>query len=231
MKENKIYDQNWKDIYESGKMLNKYPFDILVSFAFRQFAGIKDKSKIKVLDIGCGAGNNSWFLAKEGFDITAIDFSEEAINFAKNRFKNENLTGKFYQKNFLEIADLQEKYDFIIDREALYTQDYKDLKIILKSRENKLTEKGVFISFFYNIQNPIKQFYNKTENNITFYPDNENNTVFGKRASFLDEKSVKELFYLFDYELYNHLIIPVKIKNDILTGMGEYIIICKKNTY
>ncbi len=222
-----IYDNSWEATYNQGKMLNKYPFDLLVSLVFRQFGNIQDKSKIKVLDIGCGAGNNSWFFAKEGFNITGIDISEEAIKFAQSRFKNEKLSGKFIQKNFSDIGSLQSKFDLIIDREALYTQDYKELAAIFSEINNSLSPNGIFVSFFYNKEHPLKKFYPKTENEITYFAvDNE--APLGKRASFLDENTIKIIFKEFKYELYNHQIIPLKVDDDILSGLSEYIIICKK---
>lgn len=223
-----IYDHNWQKTYELGQMLNKYPFDLLVSLTLRLFSKVPDRSKIKVLDIGCGTGNNSWFFAQEGFNITGIDVSDDALNFAKKRFEAENLVGKFIKKTFLEMDSLEEKYDLIVDREALYTQDYTDLKQIMKQIHAKLSDDGVLISFFYNKKNPVKQLYNKSFNNQTFFADDEKNAPFGQRATFLDEKSVCELFNVFEIEIFNHIIEPVKVTTNFFPGMGEYIIIAKK---
>ena len=51
----------------------------------------KKITKCKVLDIGCGAGTNSIFLAKNGFDVTGIDISPIAISIAKVRAKEAGL--------------------------------------------------------------------------------------------------------------------------------------------
>jgi len=227
MKENNTYDKNWKEIYESGKMLNKYPFDALVTFTFRKFGKIKDKSKIKVLDIGCGAGNNSWFFAKEGFDITGIDISKHAIEYAKKRFEEEDLKGKFYQKSFFEIKDLKENYNLIVDRGSLCTQEFNDIETILLNINNKLSNNGYFISFFYNKEIPQIKHY-KTVDGITFFAKNNKNAPMGKRVTLLNDISVDRLFNKFDYELYKHQNIPIKVSEDILTGISEFIIICKK---
>lgn len=46
-------------------------------------------SAAKVLDLGCGEGKNSFYLAKKGFNITSIEISEAGIkklkDFAKKR--------------------------------------------------------------------------------------------------------------------------------------------------
>jgi SAM-dependent methyltransferase len=52
---------------------------------------LKEHGARKVIDIGCGNGRNSVFLAKQGFDVTALDFSQEALKILKGRTKDEKL--------------------------------------------------------------------------------------------------------------------------------------------
>jgi len=64
-------------------------------------------SKGKVLDVGCGAGSHSLYLQKKGFDVTAIDISENAIKTCQLRgLKNAKI------KNILELEN--EKFDTIL---------------------------------------------------------------------------------------------------------------------
>jgi SAM-dependent methyltransferase len=64
-------------------------------------------SKGKVLDVGCGSGSHSLYLQKKGFDVTAIDISENAIKTCKLR----GLI-KAKVKNMLELEN--EKFDTIL---------------------------------------------------------------------------------------------------------------------
>ena len=41
---------------------------------------------LRVLELGCGTGNNAARLALAGFDVTAVDLSAEAIDRARERF-------------------------------------------------------------------------------------------------------------------------------------------------
>jgi SAM-dependent methyltransferase len=64
-------------------------------------------SKGKVLDIGCGAGSHSLYLQEKGFDVTAIDISENSIKTCELRgLKNAKV------KNVLELEN--EKFDTIL---------------------------------------------------------------------------------------------------------------------
>ena len=61
----------------------------------------------KILDVGCGAGSHSLYLQEKGFDVTAIDISENAIKACKLRgLKNARV------QNILEIEN--EKFDTIL---------------------------------------------------------------------------------------------------------------------
>lgn len=111
--------QVWEDHYSKGNFLNKYPFDSIVTFVFRNFPRDKEKSEIKILEVGCGSGNNLWFAAREGFDVYGIDGSESAIEYAKNRFMNDGLKGEFKAGNFLELNYPDGMFDIILDRAAL----------------------------------------------------------------------------------------------------------------
>lgn len=50
------------------------------------------KEKGSVLDLACGDGRNALFLAESGFEVTAVDFSEAALN----RLKRVCREGKTY---------------------------------------------------------------------------------------------------------------------------------------
>ncbi|MFW9970648.1 MAG: class I SAM-dependent methyltransferase [Candidatus Odinarchaeota archaeon] len=77
--------------------------------------------KGKMLDVGCGTGENSIFFAKHGFDVIGIDYVEEAINKALKKTENRNINVKFYVMNALNLEDLHQKFDFIIDSGLFHT--------------------------------------------------------------------------------------------------------------
>jgi len=142
----KFYWEN--DVYNKGLNLNKYPYDNVVSFAF------KNRNKNipnKVLDLGCGAGNNSWFLAKEGFNVYGIDRSVSAINYCKNRFVSENLKGDFTVGNFKHLPFEDDFFDLAIDRASLTCCSLMDCQIIVEDIYRTLKTKGKFFLNCYSV--------------------------------------------------------------------------------
>jgi len=92
---------------------------------------LKEKKivKCKMLDIGCGAGTNSIFLAKQGLDVTGIDISQTAIKIAEKRAKEAGVKIKFSVENAYELKFSKNSFDFIFDRGCFH-------HIPLQHREN-----------------------------------------------------------------------------------------------
>ncbi|HEY9078861.1 class I SAM-dependent methyltransferase [Magnetovibrio sp.] len=114
------FNERWeKDIYAEGLQLNHYPHHTVVSHVMRFGAGSPDKSLIKVLDIGCGAGNNLVFIASAGFQAFGIDGSASAVAFAKRRLEREHLSADARVGDFANLPWPDNFFDLVIDRCAL----------------------------------------------------------------------------------------------------------------
>ncbi len=76
----------------------------------------------RVLDVACGTGNYSLYLAKQGLNVTGVDFSETAIEIANSRKEELGLPVEFIVGNVLELTTLlpDEKFDFILDYSTLH---------------------------------------------------------------------------------------------------------------
>src|SRR5262245_57036654 len=80
------WDPVWENtVYGQGRHLNRYPHHAVVSFVFRQFGQAPDRRSVRICELGCGAGNNVWFAAREGFTVAGIDGSASAIEHARQR--------------------------------------------------------------------------------------------------------------------------------------------------
>ncbi len=134
-------------IYAKGKHLNRYPYDSVVSFIYNYYPKEKERRNIGIVEIGCGAGNNMWFCAKEGFNVAGVDISETAISYAKNRLYKDNLNGDLRVGNFKKLPWEKETYDLGIDRCSTVCVGSEEQRIAIKEMHRILKKGGLF---FYN---------------------------------------------------------------------------------
>jgi SAM-dependent methyltransferase len=138
----------WEDaIYSQGHHLNLYPFDAVVSFIFRWRPRDKEGEETDVLEIGCGAGNNLWFAAREGFRVAGIDGSQTAISFAQERFASEKLVGDLRVGSFLNLPWENETADIGIDRCSTTCIGFQGQMVAVEEMRRVLRSGGVF---FFN---------------------------------------------------------------------------------
>jgi ubiquinone/menaquinone biosynthesis C-methylase UbiE len=68
----------------------------------------------KAIVIGCGLGDDAEELSKRGFNVTAFDISETAINWAKNRFPDSRVS--FHNADLFQLPkDWLSSFDFIFE--------------------------------------------------------------------------------------------------------------------
>ncbi|WP_085247160.1 SAM-dependent methyltransferase TehB [Gilliamella mensalis] len=70
--------------------------------------------KGRALDLGCGSGRNSLYLQLLGFDVNAVDKSEQSINNLQQIINDENLNHITASNYDINQANLKGEYDFII---------------------------------------------------------------------------------------------------------------------
>ena len=108
---------DWKKRYESENT----PWNI--SRHDSNMVGFIEKQKIEkcsVLDIGCGFGYNSIWMAKNGFTVTGIDIAELAVEKAKKNAQSENVKCNFFQADFLNDT-IEGQFDFAFDRGCFHS--------------------------------------------------------------------------------------------------------------
>jgi len=156
------FDKSWDRIYDKGLQLNKYPFLDFVTF-YHYFKKNK-KNKINFLEIGCGFGNNLDFVAKFSDNIYGIDASKPVIKLAKKKFYENNININLFVQDFTNIKFKNNFFDFVLNREALTTVNYKNAFKAVKESSRVLKKNGFMYSTFVSNLNT----YNGTEiNDIT----------------------------------------------------------------
>lgn len=142
------FNSIWEnEIYGEGKNIARYPYDSIVSFIYRNFPRNKPRNEIKILEVGCGTGNNLWFAAREGFSVTGIEGSQTAVEYAQNRFREEGLQGEFVVGDFTTLPFPDHSFDLVFDRGAIVCVNFNGGKKVC-SEVNRVLKSGG--RFFFN---------------------------------------------------------------------------------
>jgi SAM-dependent methyltransferase len=70
----------------------------------------------RALDIGCGTGTNSVWLAQQGFDVIGVDLAPLAVERAEQRAHDAGAKVQFVVADVLQLPDLGEPFGFFFDR-------------------------------------------------------------------------------------------------------------------
>jgi SAM-dependent methyltransferase len=80
----------------------------------------------RVLDVGCGTGDNALFLAKRGFDVTGLDSAPTALASARAKAAARGLEVRFVFADALDLARLGEQFDTAVDSGLLHVFSNQD---------------------------------------------------------------------------------------------------------
>jgi len=147
----------WEDRYKSKKNIAQYPFDQIISMVMRRFINESDRSLINILDYGCGAGNNFWFLAREGFGAYACDVASSALELTQKRMEEEGIwlaedRYRLLEGDFLPFPN--QFFSAIIDRESLCQSTWPEVQSRVREFHRVLKPGGWYLGMNFSCHHP-----------------------------------------------------------------------------
>lgn len=101
----------------------------------------------RALDVGCGGGQVALRLARRGFMVTAIDFSETAIELATRNAERAGVTVQLVVGDCIDLAAFDDaSFDFIVDNHLLHCLIGDDRLAFLRSAARVLRSGGTMFS-------------------------------------------------------------------------------------
>lgn len=132
--------KHWDKLFrEKGKVFEKIQEDLPQMARLFKKRGVK-----RVLDLGCGSGRHTVYLAKQDFDVYGIDIAKSGIEICKNWLKKEKL------KANLRIGDIYKKlpypdnfFDAIISTQTLHHAKIEKIRKLIREMERILKSGGL----------------------------------------------------------------------------------------
>ncbi|MCE5296634.1 MAG: class I SAM-dependent methyltransferase [Euryarchaeota archaeon] len=113
MQDESDQQKQWDKTYASANdFFGTDPSELAVS----ALPAFKDNKVRNILELGCGQGRDTWFFAKNGFEMTALDYSEAGICQMKEKAKGQGA------KVSLKVHDARDPLPFPDDSfDAIYS--------------------------------------------------------------------------------------------------------------
>lgn len=135
--------KTWDKIFEEEKILPPIQEDI------PKIADIfKENGAKKVLDLACGSGKHTVYLAEQGFAVYGIDISEEGIKKAKQWLKKKNLCADLVVGSIYKRLPYEDNFfDAVICIQSINHARIETIRRAIKEIERILKPKGfIFIT-------------------------------------------------------------------------------------
>ncbi len=139
------WDSVWDDIYRS-RAWGRYPKEELIRFVARRYYAAPDRKAIRFLDLGCGTGASTWYLAREGFTVDAIDGSSVAIERLRARFAEEKLQASLAVGDIADLPYPDATFDCVLDIACLSCNGPEETRHILRGVLARLKPGGRLFS-------------------------------------------------------------------------------------
>jgi 2-polyprenyl-3-methyl-5-hydroxy-6-metoxy-1,4-benzoquinol methylase len=102
----------------------------------------------EVLELGCGEGHIARLLAEKGYQVLGVDISPTAIQWAKEKTLEADLTVEYLELDLTKSGVLQgQAFDLIVDGNCLHCIIDQDRKTFLANVHRLLKNKGLFFVF------------------------------------------------------------------------------------
>ncbi|MBW2573858.1 MAG: methyltransferase domain-containing protein [Deltaproteobacteria bacterium] len=137
-------EKRFKERYKTGDT----PWDIgKPDFNLTETVTKKPIKSCKALDIGCGTGDNSVWLAQKHFQVTGTDISGIAVEKAREKAARSDVKCTFLVVDFLKHRIEGTPFGFVFDRGCFHAfGSYKERKRFAKNVASNLKKNGLWLS-------------------------------------------------------------------------------------
>ncbi|GAB4352542.1 MAG: hypothetical protein Kow0099_36780 [Candidatus Abyssubacteria bacterium] len=112
----------------------------------------------RVLDLGCGSGRHTVYLAKRGFSVWGLDIAPEGIRLTGEWLRKEKQTAKLALGSIYERLPYRSRFfDAIISTQTLHHASIEDIRRAIKEMARVLAPGGLI---FVTVRAPLPAYGN-----------------------------------------------------------------------
>lgn len=219
------WDPIWERIF-STRPWGRYPPEELVRFVARNYGAAPNRSLIRILDLGCGPGACSWYLAREEYSTYGIDASPTAIRLASERLEKEGLHAEFHLGDMATLPWPDKYFDAAIDIESISANTVLVSRGILAEAWRVLKPGGRLFSISFKAGSWGDGTGRQVEEHV--FEDIPEGPCAGMgRIRFSPEQQIREL-----YSHFGELALEYTIRSMDQMGhaVAQWVITCRKQT-
>lgn len=196
-------DSNEWDIKKYHGRYNRYPFTEVVSFVMQNYGKVEDRSRVRILDLGCGGAHHLMFLAQEGFDYYGIDGAEESIAIAKSRLSDAGFKSANVKRGLFDsLPYANGTFDCVIDRGSLTCNRRNDIPPLLLECRRVMRKNGKMFSMILHEASSSREGADHIGNgDYTNFKGRLEHAGVLHFTNLLDVKSLFSMFAIEDIEL------------------------------
>lgn len=138
----KFYDQYHQQNQNYSGVIGDGNFTYFYIIRFLQKACKKQFAHKRVLDVGCGVGSLSFYLASKRAEVMGVDISRRAIDIARQA-KKQNGLDKQVEFHQGKIEKITGKFDIVVCSEVI--EHIEDDKRFLSELKKRLKKNGLLV--------------------------------------------------------------------------------------
>jgi SAM-dependent methyltransferase len=114
---------------------------------------------LRVLDLGCGSGWLSIYLARNGFAVTGLDVAEQALNLARMWAQQENLQIEFQTGDIADMHYQPGSMDAVVANSIFEHFTFELAESTMGQIKQLLTKSGAFVGCFDKVGGGPGEYY------------------------------------------------------------------------
>ena len=114
----------WNELFTREEFRWKNPHEQVIALVSK----LRERGARRVLDLGCGAGRHTVYLAREEFEVWATDIAENGLAHTREWLAREHLSAELKQSDISQIPYPADFFDAVISIYVIYHKTYAGMQ-------------------------------------------------------------------------------------------------------